>query len=65
MSKGDFVSQGEVVATVGPKYVEKKSYTTYTDSTGKYTNGATTGPHLHFAVSKNGKRINPNELYSN
>lgn len=63
VSKGSIVKQGDVVAKVGPKYVSKTNYTSYTDSSGKCTNGATTGAHLHFAISKNGKRIDPRELY--
>ena len=63
VSVGDVISQGDTIAYVGPKYVEKKSYTTYTDSTGKTTNGATTGPHLHFAVTYNDKKINPKDLF--
>lgn len=35
VSKGDIVSQGQIVANVGPKYVEKQSYTTYVDSARK------------------------------
>lgn len=61
---GDKVYQNQYIANVGPKYVETKSYTTYKDSTGKSTNGATTGPHLHFAISKDGKKIDPQSLYN-
>lgn len=42
VSVGDVVKRGDKIAKVGPKYIPKKSYTTYQDSSGKYTNGATT-----------------------
>lgn len=42
VSLGEEVKKGNIIAKVGPKYIPKKSYTTYQDSTGKYTNGATT-----------------------
>ncbi len=64
VSVGERVYQGEHIANVGPKYVEAKPFTTFKDSTGKATNGATTGPHLHFAISKDGKKINPLSFYN-
>ena len=63
VSKGQEVIKGQAVAKVGPKYVEKKPYTIYTDNTGKPTNGATTGPHLHFAISINGNKVDPSLLF--
>ncbi len=63
VKKGDKIDKGQTIAFVGPKYVEEKTYTTYKDSTGKATNGATTGPHLHFAISKDGKKIDPQSMY--
>lgn len=56
LEKGSFLKAGEVIAKVGPKYVEKSPSM---DSTGKYTNGLTTGPHLHFGVRYLGNYINP------
>jgi len=52
VKKGDEVTKGDVIGKVGPKYVEN----------GKL-NGATTGVHLHLAISKNGKYINPLDLF--
>ena len=39
LEKGTFLRVEEIIAKVGPKYVEKSPYM---DSTGKYTNNRTT-----------------------
>lgn len=50
VSTGDSVYKGQKIATVGPKYIEPQSYTTYIDkTTGKYTNGATTRSPFTFS----------------
>ena len=48
VKKGQYVTAKELVAFVGPKYLQN----------GKL-NGMTTGPHLHFTIYKNGKHVNP------
>ena len=45
---GDSVQKGQIIGHVGPKYVYGVPGNQYHDSSGRPTNGATTGPHLHF-----------------
>lgn len=47
VSKGDIIHQGQIIGIVGPKYVDSVLGNPYKDSTGRFTNGATTGCHLH------------------
>ena len=56
---GEFVYLGQVIGHVGPKNVYGVKNNPYKDSNGKPTNGATTGPHLHFTIKKDGKAVNP------
>ena len=60
---GQFVNQGEIIATVGPKNVYGVLNNPYKDSNGNPTNGATTGPHLHFSIKKDGKAVNPLDYF--
>lgn len=59
---GQVVKQGDIIATVGPKNVYGVPNNLYKDSMGNPTNGATTGPHLHFSIRHDGKAINPLSL---
>ena len=59
---GDKIKQGQVIGYVGPKYVTGVPGNIYHDDIG-FTNGATTGPHLHFGVRKDNNYLNPLELY--
>ncbi len=54
ISKGDFVTTNTVIAKVGPVYLSNGM-----------KNGNTTGPHLHFSISKDNKFINPLNLNLN
>lgn len=56
---GQVVAQNQVIAQVGPKNVYGVPNNKYKDSNGNPTNGATTGPHLHFTIKRNGENVNP------
>lgn len=57
IKKNDTIYSKEFIGYVGPKFVSMK--TPYIDSSGKYLNGLTTGPHLHLSIKKDGIAVNP------
>ena len=59
VSPGEYVKKGQVIAKIGPLNVYNVPNNPYKDKTGKPTNGATTGPHLHLTIKKEGKAIDP------
>lgn len=63
VSIGDYVYKGQIIAIVGPKNVYGVPNNPYKDLNGNPTNGATTGPHLHFSIKKDGKAVNPLNYY--
>ena len=63
ISVNEYVQKGQLIGHVGPKNVYGILNNKYKDKNGNPTNGATTGPHLHFAVKKEGNLIDPFELY--
>lgn len=60
---GQIVRRGEVIGQVGPKYVYGVKGNTYKDETGKPTNGATTGCHLHFGIRIENEYMDPLSYY--
>ena len=60
---GDFVYPGQIIGQVGPKNVYGVKNNPYKDSNRKPTNGASTGPHLHFTIKKDGKAVNPLDYF--
>ncbi len=63
VSVGDSISKGEQIANVGPKYIIDVLNNPYKDSTGKATNGALTGTHLHLTIKKDGIAVNPLDFF--
>lgn len=57
--QNQYVNKGDLIAQVGPKNVYGFTNNPYRDSNGNPTNGATTGPHLHFSIKKDGQAVNP------
>ncbi len=60
---GQTVNQGQIIGQVGPKNVYGVPNNPYKDSNGNPTNGATTGPHLHFTIKKNNQVVNPIDYF--
>ena len=59
ISKNQEIHKGDLIGFVGPKYINDIINNPYSDSKGNPTNGATTGPHLHLSIKKDGKAVNP------
>lgn len=59
LSVGDLVNSGDIISSVGPKFVYNVPNNPYHDSSGNPTNGATTGAHLHLTIKKDGIAVNP------
>lgn len=64
ISTGDIIEQNSLIGFVGPKYVSNVPNNPYHDSTGKQTNGATTGCHLHLTIKKDGIAVNPLNFFN-
>lgn len=61
---GQYVTKGSVIANVGPRNVYGVPNNPYKDSNGNPTNGASTGPHLHLTIKKDGQAVNPLDYIS-
>ena len=59
VSLGQQIKKGQVIGKVGPKNVYGVPNNPYRDINGTPTNGATTGPHLHLTLRKDGELVNP------
>lgn len=64
VSVGDYIDIGEKIGNVGPKYISSIENNPYKDSSGKATNGATTGPHLHLSIKKDGIAVDPLDFFN-
>lgn len=63
VTTSDIIKQGEVIGYVGPKYVYGVPGNTYKDSSGRPTNGAITGCHLHLGIRINNEYVNPLDYF--
>ena len=63
VTEGNIISKGDKIGNVGPKYITDIPNNPYKDSTGKNTNGATTGCHLHLTIKKDGIAVNPLDYF--
>ncbi len=63
VSTGNYIQKGDIISQVGPYNIYGISNNPYRDKNGKPTNGASTGPHLHLTIRKNGSLINPLTLF--
>lgn len=59
VSVGDYISKGQEIGRVGPLNVYDVPNNPYKDKYGRPTNGASTGPHLHLTIKKDGQAVNP------
>lgn len=60
---GQKIKKGQTIGKVGPKNVYGVLNNPYKDSNGNPTNGATTGPHLHLTIRKDGDLVNPIDYF--
>ena len=63
VSPGQIIEKGIIIGNVGPKYITGIPNNPFKDSTGKTTNGATTGCHLHLTIKKDGIAVNPLDYF--
>lgn len=54
VKKNQKILKGQKIGEVGPLYIDAPE--------NKKTNGATTGPHLHITIKKDGIAVNPLDL---